>query len=418
MVKNGKRKRSVVDTQLAVDILSEELKAGQLRAKPQNLEDESLFVEDTQPDNAHIHLPVHNKKRARATKQKRMTKAESIITASKPLPLAPGSTRHKRSTPRVPTKKSAVRFIPTEKEYEDWVVRNDAWSAVDTTSDWVRGNAAATRPTSTDIKHRPQIPAVEVDPAGCSYNPDHELHQDVVAQAVAAEYARQIDKELQPKAPPLAVTEEEFALKEMEIGLFDDSFERGDDDNDDDEWKTVFHAIGTSKHGQQKKTAKERVRRQRHKEMEKEHISKRQLKQSRRDLDSLHSLNISMDQLEQIQAARRARRQADVQERQAREPPKLGRLRFTPQPTQVLASEDVQGSLRTLRTVPVIAKDRFKSLQKRGLIHVTVKQHWAKPTKRRVKRFEKKATQERHAKSHDEIKQLKKQRQLVERSSR
>lgn len=62
--------------------------------------------------------------------------------------------------------------------------------------------------------------------------------------------------------------------------------------------------------------------------------------------------------------------QADVQERQAREPPKLGRLRFTPQPTQVLASEDVQGSLRTLRTVPVIAKDRFKSLQKRGLIHV------------------------------------------------
>lgn len=208
---------------------------------------------------------------------------------------------------------------------------------MDTTSDWIRGNAAATRPTSTDIKHRPQIPAVEVDPAGCSYNPDHELHQDVVAQAVAAEYARQIDKELQPKvqlartlhggkrlkflfiawisawfdvqAPPLAVTEEEFALKEMEIGLFDDSFERGDDDNDDDEWKTVIHAIGTSKHGQQKKTAKERVRRQRHKEMEKEHISKRQLKQSRRDLDSLHSLNISMDQLEQVQAARRARRQ-------------------------------------------------------------------------------------------------------------
>lgn len=37
MVKNGKRKRSVVDTQLAVDILSEELKAGQLRAKPQNV---------------------------------------------------------------------------------------------------------------------------------------------------------------------------------------------------------------------------------------------------------------------------------------------------------------------------------------------------------------------------------------------
>jgi len=62
--------------------------------------------------------------------------------------------------------------------------------------------------------------------------------------------------------------------------------------------------------------------------------------------------------------------QADVDDRQAREPPKLGRLRFTPQPTQVLATDEVTGSLRKLKKVPVIARDRFKSLQQRGLIHV------------------------------------------------
>lgn len=139
--------------------------------------------------------------------------------------------------------------------------------------------------------------------------------------------------------------------------------------------------------------------------------------------------------------------QADIQERQAQEPPKLGRLKFTPQPTQVLATDDVKGSLRTLRTVPVIAKDRFKSLQKRGLIHVciwqpdvlrliaqalcftmsrksvkctclsqvTVKQHRIKPSKRRVKRFEKKATQETHERSQHEIKELKQRRQHVAR---
>ena len=49
------------------------------------------------------------------------------------------------------------------------------------------------------MKNRPSIPAVEIDPAGCSYNPDRELHQDVIAQAVAAEYSKQIDRELQPK---------------------------------------------------------------------------------------------------------------------------------------------------------------------------------------------------------------------------
>lgn len=82
-------------------------------------------------------------------------------------------------------------------------VREDVWSAVDRSSDWIPECAGVTRPSSTDVKNRPDIPAVEIDPAGCSYNPDHELHQDVIAQAVAAEYSKQIDKELQPKVTAL-----------------------------------------------------------------------------------------------------------------------------------------------------------------------------------------------------------------------
>lgn len=65
--------------------------------------------------------------------------------------------------------------------------------------------------------------------------------------------------------------------------------------------------------------------------------------------------------------------QADIEERQSQEPPKLGRYKFTPQLVHVLATEDLTGSLRRLKTVPVIAKDRFKSMQKRGMIHV---RHW------------------------------------------
>lgn len=62
--------------------------------------------------------------------------------------------------------------------------------------------------------------------------------------------------------------------------------------------------------------------------------------------------------------------QVDAEAKEASEPPKLGRHRFTPLPVQVLASDDVTGSLRKLKTIPVVVKDRFKSLQKRGMIQV------------------------------------------------
>lgn len=67
--------------------------------------------------------------------------------------------------------------------------------------------------------------------------------------------------------------------------------------------------------------------------------------------------------------------QADQIAKEAIEPPKLGKHKFVPLPLQVLASDDVTGSLRQLRTTPVVVKDRFKSLQKRGLIQVCHRLH-------------------------------------------
>ena len=62
--------------------------------------------------------------------------------------------------------------------------------------------------------------------------------------------------------------------------------------------------------------------------------------------------------------------QADLEEKRKQEPPRLGRHRFQPLRPQVLTSDDVTGSLRTLRTTPQVAKDRYNSLQKRGVIQV------------------------------------------------
>jgi hypothetical protein len=122
MVKNRKRK-ALVDTEFAVHLLSEEVKVGQLRSNPAKvcssslllpvhdqlcvpssaiqyvsvlkLDDDDLFIEDTQPDDAQIALPVR-RKRLRASKEKRMTRAQAIIAATNPLPLATGGAYAKR----------------------------------------------------------------------------------------------------------------------------------------------------------------------------------------------------------------------------------------------------------------------------------------------------------------------------------
>ena len=62
--------------------------------------------------------------------------------------------------------------------------------------------------------------------------------------------------------------------------------------------------------------------------------------------------------------------QADLVEKETLLPPKLGRHRWQAQRLQVLASDEVTGSLRTLRAFPMVAKDRFNSLQKRGVVQV------------------------------------------------
>lgn len=49
------------------------------------------------------------------------------------------------------------------------------------------------------------IPAVEVEPPGCSYNPTFDSHQDSLAQAVAEEMQKAYKIELGPRPVPLTV---------------------------------------------------------------------------------------------------------------------------------------------------------------------------------------------------------------------
>ena len=92
-----------------------------------------------------------------------------------------------------------------EKRENGTPAERDLWTQARATEGWVDAKIVASRPKSVDVKNRPRIAAVEVDPAGCSYNPDYEQHQDAVAVAVAAENMKLIDRELQPKVCVLEV---------------------------------------------------------------------------------------------------------------------------------------------------------------------------------------------------------------------
>lgn len=92
-----------------------------------------------------------------------------------------------------------------EKRENGTPAERDLWTQDQATEEWVDAKIVASRPKSADVKNRPRIAAVEVDPAGCSYNPDYEQHQDAVVVAVAAENIKLIDRELQPKVCVLEV---------------------------------------------------------------------------------------------------------------------------------------------------------------------------------------------------------------------
>lgn len=62
-------------------------------------------------------------------------------------------------------------------------------------------------------------------------------------------------------------------------------------------------------------------------------------------------------------------------------PARLGKVKYVPEPTHVLLSEEVSGSLRKTRGVSTLLRDRFKSLQRRELIEPRKKQ-----PKKRIKR--------------------------------
>lgn len=167
----------------------------------ETIPDADLFYVDTNPDAK----PEENKLSRKEKYRQRLTKAQSILlTARQAKPVISAnvsvkSKRNKTTQSKKPVKNAlvAVRetskaMVPKEGEYNIWTKEKDDY-------------AIRTKTVKAIQRWKKEVsksPAVEIDAPGCSYNPEFELHQAVVAEAVAVEMKKQYDRELLPTAPP------------------------------------------------------------------------------------------------------------------------------------------------------------------------------------------------------------------------
>ncbi|KAG6599955.1 Ribosome biogenesis protein NOP53, partial [Cucurbita argyrosperma subsp. sororia] len=212
------------------------------------------------------------------------------------------------------------------------------------------------------------IPAVEVEPSGCSFNPPHESHQDVLARAVAEEMQKVYRNELGPEPVPLTVTGEAISEEDM---LFLDA----DNDTDDETNLDEMDEDDIEKRPLRTKrvTRVELNKRARNKEQRRKEAESKKLKGISKEIDSLPDILQETAKEDEERQNRLIRRTIAKQERLKSCPPRLGRHKFEPAPVQVLLSEEITGSLRKLKGCCTLVKDRFKSLEKRGIIAPTAK---------------------------------------------
>lgn len=215
--------------------------------------------------------------------------------------------------------------------------------------------------------------AVEVDAPGCSYNPSFEDHQEALGLAVAQEMQKVYQKELEPlpvpRTVPGAVVDEED-LYFLDVGDNADESEHEETREGVYEWS---RPIKVKKHTRADLNKKKRVKEQSRLEEQSRKRAKVQ-----RDVLRLSEITREIENEEDNKHREWLRRTISKQEKLAQGPPHLGKYKFKPQPIQVHLSEEISGSLRKVKGCCTLARERYNSLQKRGLLEPRL------PVKRRA----------------------------------
>ncbi|KAK3015212.1 hypothetical protein RJ639_005421 [Escallonia herrerae] len=196
------------------------------------------------------------------------------------------------------------------------------------------------------------IPAVEVEPPGCSFNPSFDSHQDSLARAVADEMQKIYRKELGPQPVPLTVHGE--VINEEDMYFLD--AEDGSDDDDSNENLGGDGDMELEKGPPKTKrvTRVEQNKRARNKKKRKLEAEAKKVEGLSKEIDSLRDIIQEIENEDEEKHKRHLRRVVAKEERQKSRPPRFGRHKFEPAPLQVLLSEEISGSIRKLKVCLLI----------------------------------------------------------------
>ncbi|TDH65345.1 hypothetical protein CCR75_000676 [Bremia lactucae] len=203
------------------------------------------------------------------------------------------------------------------------------------------------------------VATVEVAAAGQSYHPDFDSHQDIVAEAVANELEKQEKKAQLQK--PLANGMSEETLQYIKQVSDEESSDTEDDELDRKPRKCPATV-----------TRAQRNKRSRHKQMEVKHHMRRGEKSIIKQINA--SNHILHDILKsEKEAAKKQELKKILLEQKLQDPPLVrvaGKYTKLERETPVSFSEELTGSMRTLKPKGHPLLDRFDSLHKRNLIQI------------------------------------------------
>ena len=246
-----------------------------------------------------------------------------------------------------------------------------------------RRSEARRKPESSVVKG-----AVAIVPEGASWNPTHEEHQKLLAEATEHELRRQA-KEAHHRNEALFGTGDDFegrvpvpmppeALREDQA---EQSEEEEDEDGDEDAESMDEDDEGTSRNPAEKRplTAAQRKKRARQKEREAAAEAARLAKRRERDLERVNHI---VGQIKREDKVLKKKQQAEA-EWEAVRPKKLGPKRYEAKRPDVLLTEELPKNFRNIQPEGNPLIDRMDSLQARNLIEVRQHDGWKPPEKRK-----------------------------------
>eukprot|EP00092_Neocalanus_flemingeri_P006855 GFUD01007400.1.p1 GENE.GFUD01007400.1~~GFUD01007400.1.p1 ORF type:complete len:500 (+),score=173.07 GFUD01007400.1:95-1501(+) len=277
--------------------------------------------------------------------------------------------------------------------------------------------SAKNRQISTGTK----LPAVEVPDAGASYNPSVDDHQTLLWKAAMVEIAKEkeiqkIERQTTGMFPSRknAPTEKSY-MQEMSEGIVElnadtentEVEEDADNASEEDSEEDCSNTPGL-------KPKTRRQKRDKRKRMFEEQKKARERDLKIRDSEVARVKSIKKElHVEELQAIVNQDKKQEALEKKMSGPIKLSNYDYEPQDIEIKLSDELTGNLRNLKQEGSLLEDRFKSLQRRNMIEVRVKQKTVKRLKRKTfeKRSHRMGWEENQNKVVKRIRQETKQRQ-------